>query len=155
MLVGCLPQFSLFQSRPCQAVPPPSLRPYSNSINSLAGNRDWVSRTGIRLQRQYAGVIESAATVIDSPEPRDAAEPPTADTWELDFSSRPLFDERGKKRWELLICDPARTWEYSLYFPNNKINSTEVGHCCSNGSWARTLVALLTTSLIVVVGYRS
>jgi len=39
------------------------------------------------------------------------------------FSFRPLLDERGKKRWELLICDTNRTFEYNEFFPNNKINS--------------------------------
>jgi hypothetical protein len=51
---------------------------------------------------------------------------PTSTVWELDFCSRPILDERGKKVWELLICDPSRAFEYSLYFPNNKINSTEL-----------------------------
>ena len=55
---------------------------------------------------------------------------PTSDTWELDFSSRPILDSRGKKRWELLICSPDRSWIYSKWFPNNKINSTQVG--CSS-----------------------
>ena len=50
---------------------------------------------------------------------------PQAEIWELDFCSRPLLDERGKKRWELLICSPDRQFEYSAYFPNNKINSTQ------------------------------
>ena len=53
---------------------------------------------------------------------------PQSQVWELDFCSRPLLDERGKKRWELLICTPDREFEYSAYFPNNKINSTQV--CC-------------------------
>lgn len=51
---------------------------------------------------------------------------PDSQVWELDFCSRPLLDERGKKRWELLICSPDRHFEYSAYFPNNKINSTQV-----------------------------
>lgn len=29
--------------------------------------------------------------------------------------------------WELIICDPERSFEYAQYYPNNKINSTEVG----------------------------
>jgi hypothetical protein len=53
-------------------------------------------------------------------------EVPTSDVWQLDFCSRPILDERGKKVWELLICDPARQFEYAKYFPNNKINSAEV-----------------------------
>ena len=51
---------------------------------------------------------------------------PTSIIWELDFCSRPIVDERGKKVWELLICDPDRNFEYAQYFPNNKINSSEV-----------------------------
>ena len=50
---------------------------------------------------------------------------PTSDIWELDFSSRPILDSRGKKRWELLIISPDRSWVYSKWFPNNKINSTQ------------------------------
>lgn len=39
--------------------------------------------------------------------------------------------------WELVICDPERSFEYAQYYPNNKINSGEVGagrtlrHPCS------------------------
>ena len=43
--------------------------------------------------------------------------------WELDFCSRPLLDERGKKKWELLVCNSSRTFEHSEFLPNNKINS--------------------------------
>jgi hypothetical protein len=51
---------------------------------------------------------------------------PTANVWELDFCSRPLLDERGKKIWEVLVCDPVRSFSYSRYLPSNKINSGEV-----------------------------
>jgi RNA-binding protein Tab2/Atab2 len=51
---------------------------------------------------------------------------PQSSTWELDFCSRPMLDVRGKKVWELLICDPSGKWAFSKYFPNNKINSTEL-----------------------------
>ena len=56
----------------------------------------------------------------------DGSNVPQAPVWELDFCSRPLLDERGKKVWELLICDQAGEWVFSRYFPNNKINSTEL-----------------------------
>ena len=55
---------------------------------------------------------------------------PTSSVWEIDFCSRPLLDERNKKIWELLICDPERNFEYSEYFPNSKINSAEVPRGC-------------------------
>lgn len=51
---------------------------------------------------------------------------PQSGVWEIDFCSRPLLDERGKKVWELLICDPERNFEFSEFFPNSKINSGEV-----------------------------
>lgn len=43
--------------------------------------------------------------------------------WELDFCSRPILDVRGKKVWELLVCDNALALQYTKYFPNNVINS--------------------------------
>jgi hypothetical protein len=47
--------------------------------------------------------------------------------WEVDFCSRPLLDERGKKVWELLVTDPTGTaLRYAEYFPNNRINSGEL-----------------------------
>jgi len=58
-------------------------------------------------------------------------EVPTSNVWQLDFCSRPILDERGKKVWELLLCDPARQFEYAKYFPNNKINSAEVSRIAS------------------------
>jgi RNA-binding protein Tab2/Atab2 len=36
------------------------------------------------------------------------------------------LDERGKKKWELLICDEDRQFEFSRFFSNNQINSTQV-----------------------------
>lgn len=43
--------------------------------------------------------------------------------WELDFCSRPLLDSRGKKIWELLVCDSQRQLQFSRFYPNNVINS--------------------------------
>ena len=51
--------------------------------------------------------------------------------WELDFYSRPVFDERNKKRWEVLICeglqsvtdDPEKLFRYSKYVSNSEVNS--------------------------------
>ncbi|CAK8568795.1 unnamed protein product [Lathyrus sativus] len=44
-------------------------------------------------------------------------------TWELDFCSRPILDARGKKLWELVVCDKSLSLQYTEYFPNNVINS--------------------------------
>lgn len=51
--------------------------------------------------------------------------------WELDFYSRPLRDEEGKKVWEVLICetplnieDSAETmFRYTQFCPSNQVNS--------------------------------
>lgn len=70
---------------------------------------------------------EAAAEVAPLHEASSAKrEVPQASTWEIDFCSRPMLDERGKKVWELLICDPEREFEYSEFFPNSKINSAEL-----------------------------
>lgn len=88
-----------------------------------------------RCSAETAAVQDaSAAAAAASPsssksEPTAAAavsSVPNSDIIELDFCSRPLLDERGKKVWELLVCSPDRSFEYSQYFPNNKINSAEV-----------------------------
>jgi hypothetical protein len=77
---------------------------------------------------QVSSSVEGETKIVD-----DADAPPAVPVykcdsavWELDFCSRPIFDERKKKVWELLICDPERNFEYSEYFPNNKINSVQV-----------------------------
>ncbi|MEO1396339.1 MAG: Tab2/Atab2 family RNA-binding protein [Cyanobacteria bacterium J06634_5] len=54
--------------------------------------------------------------------------------WELDFYSRPILDERQKKRWEILICeglqsvddDPESLFRYSKYVSNSEVNSEEL-----------------------------
>lgn len=77
----------------------------------------------------------AAAAVHEAAKQKSAV--PTSDVLELDFCSRPLLDERGKKVWELLVCNSDRSFEFSQYFPNSKINSVEV-------SWVR-LYAITAT----------
>lgn len=48
---------------------------------------------------------------------------PTGPIWEVDFCSRPLVDARGKRVWEIVMCNPSRTFEYTAYIPNNRVNS--------------------------------
>ena len=46
--------------------------------------------------------------------------------WELDFYSRPVLDENGKKLWEVLICEspndiersPDSLFKYAQYCPS-------------------------------------
>ncbi|GBF94646.1 hypothetical protein Rsub_07382 [Raphidocelis subcapitata] len=78
-----------------------------------------------RCAAPRAAGAEAAPAAAVQPEASSSAAP-TSNVWELDFCSRPLLDERGKKVWELLICDPERKFEYAQYFPNSKINSIEL-----------------------------
>lgn len=50
-------------------------------------------------------------------------DPESISAWELDFCSRPILDIRGKKVWELVVCDDSLSLQYTKYFPNNVINS--------------------------------
>lgn len=50
--------------------------------------------------------------------------------WELDFYSRPILDEKGKKVWEVLLCESpleiAQTeslFRFSKFCPSNQVNS--------------------------------
>ncbi|CAM6083269.1 unnamed protein product [Calypogeia fissa] len=43
--------------------------------------------------------------------------------WEMDFCSRPILDPRGKKIWELVVCDNQRQLQFARFYPNNVINS--------------------------------
>ncbi|KAL2536774.1 RNA binding [Forsythia ovata] len=50
-------------------------------------------------------------------------DPQSITEWEVDFCSRPILDIRGKKIWELVVCDDSLSLQYTKYFPNNVINS--------------------------------
>lgn len=50
-------------------------------------------------------------------------DPESIREWEVDFCSRPILDIRGKKTWELVVCDVSLSLQYTKYFPNNVINS--------------------------------
>lgn len=52
--------------------------------------------------------------------------------WEVDFCSRPIFDERGKKIWELVVCDATLSLQFTRYFPNNVINSVTLKDAISD-----------------------
>ncbi|UBF25280.1 Tab2/Atab2 family RNA-binding protein [Kovacikia minuta CCNUW1] len=54
--------------------------------------------------------------------------------WELDFYSRPLIDEQGKKVWEILVCEsplsvdrqPDSLFRYAEFCPSNEVNSVRL-----------------------------
>jgi RNA-binding protein Tab2/Atab2 len=45
------------------------------------------------------------------------------DIWEIDFYSRPILDEQGKKLWEVLICNAERTFEFARYCAGSEANA--------------------------------
>ncbi len=55
-------------------------------------------------------------------------------TWELDFYSRPVLDDEGKKLWEVLICEsptdikrsPDNLFRYSEYCSSKSVNSIQL-----------------------------
>jgi hypothetical protein len=108
-------------SRKAAAAPAGAAAGAALSSSSSGGSTELRRRWG-----RCAAVEAEAAAPAAAPAPADAKAVPQADVWELDFCSRPILDERGKKVWELIICDADRTFEYATYYPNNKINSTEV-----------------------------
>jgi hypothetical protein len=103
-----------------------SPRSFNRSTGGFRG-----SVRSIRAAADTSRVAEATSSPEEAPSGNEeSAEintgPPQSAIWELDFSSRPVLDARGKKKWELLICSPDGTWQFSKYFPNNKINSTQV-----------------------------
>lgn len=89
------------------------------------------------LQLQPCSASETSATTTTQKDIEEEKDDPTAETcyldpeadpdtllsWELDFCSRPILDARGKKLWELVVCDKSLSLQYTKYFPNNVINS--------------------------------
>lgn len=43
--------------------------------------------------------------------------------WQADFYRRPLRDAAGQTLWELLICDPTRTFTYTALCPQSQANA--------------------------------
>ncbi|KAI5055549.1 hypothetical protein GOP47_0029070 [Adiantum capillus-veneris] len=73
------------------------------------------------VAQPYSGVQEE--DVIQEPIFLPGTDLSSIREWELDFCSRPILDSRGKRLWELLICDSNRSLQFAKYFPNNVINS--------------------------------
>eukprot|EP00882_Tetradesmus_deserticola_P006731 GHRQ01007084.1.p1 GENE.GHRQ01007084.1~~GHRQ01007084.1.p1 ORF type:complete len:356 (+),score=158.32 GHRQ01007084.1:166-1233(+) len=107
------------------------------SLGAVRGSRLLPPAASVRRQRNStrsllkvlatdAAAVEEPAAAASSSATGLRSSVPTSDVLELDFCSRPLLDERGKKVWELLVCSSDRSFEYSQYFPNSKINSVEL-----------------------------
>lgn len=118
-----LPASSHAQRRSSRPLPARALVQHAAGASSISSSSGRSPGNRGRTLRTRAAEVSSD---MQQPQSLGGKAVPTADTWELDFCSRPILDERGKKLWELIICDPTRSFEYSQYFPNNRINSTQV-----------------------------
>lgn len=96
--------------------PPP--RPLQRTIS--------VSESSVSAPLEAGGKVDEEED--DDPTAELCYLDPEADTesiseWEMDFCSRPILDIRGKKIWELVVCDSSLSIQFTKYFPNNVINS--------------------------------
>jgi hypothetical protein len=109
----------------------------TSTCTSTSSSCSYIANSSAVPQRSRSSIVAcssaSSETVLQPPSPPTSSnkDTPIGAVWEIDFCSRPLLDERGKKVWELLICDPERNFEYAEYFANSKINSAEVRLTCS------------------------
>lgn len=98
-----------------------------------------------------------AAPDADGAAPEAAGPPAPADTWQLDFCSRPMLDERGKKVWELLVCDETGAVQHAEYFANNKVNSANLKSALqrvadeANGGVMPTKVRFFRTQMNTII----
>lgn len=115
---------SAVSRKPCAAAGRPACPSHAPHTAVRAARPAASRHPGWRGSRVTRRVLCQAAAVAEVEASGKSV--PRSAVWELDFCSRPILDERGKRVWELLICDPQRNFEYSQYFPNNKITSAEL-----------------------------
>ncbi|XP_048606123.1 protein TAB2 homolog, chloroplastic isoform X2 [Brassica napus] len=97
------------------------------SSQTLSKRRRFVSRS---LPESSLSIAKEETEVVEDDDPTSELSylDPETDAesikeWELDFCSRPILDSRGKKIWELVVCDASLSLQVTKYFPNNVINS--------------------------------
>jgi hypothetical protein len=85
---------------------------WNSAVNRQSGELAMLTTTG-----------QSTSKAGSKKENTSGKSVPKGEVWEVDFCSRPLVDARGKRVWEIMICNPERTFEFAQYIPNNKVNS--------------------------------
>ncbi|KAF5736444.1 hypothetical protein HS088_TW14G00586 [Tripterygium wilfordii] len=113
----------LFRAKPSKIPFTFSTKPYKTASKLLHFRLQSVSESSVSVQKE-----EEIDEVEDDPTAEMSYFDPETDPsslveWELDFCSRPILDIRGKKVWELVVCDNSLSLQYTKYFPNNVINS--------------------------------
>lgn len=87
-----------------------------------------VSESSVSAPLEPGGTVDEEEEEDDDPTAElcyldPEADPEIISEWEMDFCSRPILDIRGKKIWELVVCDTTLSLQFTKYFPNNVINS--------------------------------
>lgn len=82
-----------------------------------------VSESSVSLEAEAETIDEEDDPTSEVSYLDPETDPESISEWELDFCSRPILDIRGKKVWELVVCDSSLSLQYTKYFPNNVINS--------------------------------
>lgn len=78
-----------------------------------------LSREGEGLPSEQPLSLDPREEIFLAP----GTDPFSVGEWELDFFSRPILDARGKRVWELVVCDSRRMLRFARFYPNNAINS--------------------------------
>ncbi|KAI3905620.1 hypothetical protein MKX01_036529 [Papaver californicum] len=111
--------------------------PFSSPNFSTNPHISHLKPSKFRLHSISEGSVSTNESSVLIPTEDDIDDDPTAEVcyvdpefdpnsiteWELDFCSRPILDIRGKKVWELVVCDNTLSLQFTKYFPNNVINS--------------------------------
>lgn len=90
----------------------------SSSISTASTAADDEEGLQVELEEEEDGDPTAEVRFLDR-----ATETGSIMEWELDFCSRPILDVRGKKLWELVVCDSTLSLQFTRFFPNNVINS--------------------------------
>ncbi|KAJ6905321.1 protein TAB2 [Populus alba x Populus x berolinensis] len=106
---------------------PFSLKPSKNLVKPLHLQSNIITKLSVSTQEEE---VETENEDLEEDDPTaetvyldQETDPDSIVEWELDFCSRPILDVRGKKVWELVVCDDSLSLQFTKYFPNNVINS--------------------------------
>ncbi|KAI5576531.1 hypothetical protein BDE02_09G051200 [Populus trichocarpa] len=114
-------------SKPSELLFPFSLKPSKHHVKPLHLQSNIITKLSVSTQEEE---VETEKDDLEEDDPTaetvyldQETDPDSIVEWELDFCSRPILDVRGKKVWELVVCDDSLSLQFTKYFPNNVINS--------------------------------
>ncbi|KAG6761079.1 hypothetical protein POTOM_034271 [Populus tomentosa] len=114
-------------SKPSEMPFPFSLKPSKHHVKPLHLQSNIITKLSVSTQEEE---VETEKEDLEEDDPTaetvyldQETDPDSIVEWELDFCSRPILDIRGKKVWELVVCDDSLSLQFTKYFPNNVINS--------------------------------